>query len=77
MSIHISCHNPNFGTAGQIEPSDVDQIAKQGYKSIINNRPDGEEGRDHRCGDKEGRAGHLALKDHPQGRQRAGQIHDQ
>ncbi|MEY2624115.1 MAG: hypothetical protein RLZZ101_1350, partial [Pseudomonadota bacterium] len=31
MSIHISCHNPNFGTAGQIEPSDVDQIAKQGY----------------------------------------------
>ncbi|NDH83062.1 MAG: TIGR01244 family phosphatase, partial [Burkholderiaceae bacterium] len=44
MSIHISCHNPNFGTAGQIEPSDVDQIAKQGYRSIINNRPDGEEG---------------------------------
>ncbi len=44
MSVHISCHNPNFGTAGQIEPSDVDQIAKQGYKSIINNRPDGEEG---------------------------------
>ena len=43
MSVHISCHNPNFGTAGQIEPSDVAQIAKQGYKSIINNRPDGEE----------------------------------
>ena len=44
MNVHISCHNPNFGTAGQIEPTDVAEIAKQGYKSIINNRPDGEEG---------------------------------
>ena len=44
MNVHISCHNPNFGTAGQIEPTDVAEIAQQGYKSIINNRPDGEEG---------------------------------
>lgn len=44
MSVHISCHNPSFGTAGQIEPNDVAQIAREGYKSIINNRPDGEEG---------------------------------
>ena len=28
---------------GQIEPHQVDQIQAQGFKTIINNRPDGEE----------------------------------
>ena len=28
---------------GQIEPQQVDKIAAQGFKTIINNRPDGEE----------------------------------
>jgi uncharacterized protein (TIGR01244 family) len=44
MSLPITCHNSQFGTLGQIDASDLAEIAKQGYKSVINNRPDGEEG---------------------------------
>jgi uncharacterized protein (TIGR01244 family) len=44
MSIAITCHNTAFGTAGQIDPSHLIDIAAQGYKSVINNRPDGEAG---------------------------------
>ena len=44
MSIAITCHNTAFGTAGQIEPAELTEIAAQGYKSVINNRPDGEAG---------------------------------
>ena len=44
MSLPISCHNDQFGTLGQIEPAHIAEIAKQGYKSVINNRPDGEGG---------------------------------
>ena len=44
MSLPITCHNAQFGTLGQIDPSHLAEIAKQGYKSVINNRPDFEEG---------------------------------
>ncbi len=44
MSIAIACHNELFGTAGQLTPHDLTEIAAQGYKSVINNRPDYEEG---------------------------------
>ena len=44
MSLPITCHNAQFGTLGQIDPSHLAEIAKQGYKSVINNRPDGEAG---------------------------------
>ena len=44
MSLPIACHNDQFGTLGQIEPAHLAEIAKQGYKSVINNRPDGEGG---------------------------------
>lgn len=44
MSIAITCHNTAFGTAGQIDPTHLVDIAAQGYKSVINNRPDGEAG---------------------------------
>ncbi|MBU3621661.1 TIGR01244 family sulfur transferase [Polynucleobacter sp. CS-Odin-A6] len=44
MSLPISCHTNEFGTLGQIDPSHLAEIAKQGYKSVINNRPDFEEG---------------------------------
>ena len=44
MSLPISCHNAQFGTLGQIDPSHLAEIAAQGYKSVINNRPDGEGG---------------------------------
>ncbi len=44
MSVAITCHNTAFGTAGQIEADQLVEIAAQGYKSVINNRPDGEAG---------------------------------
>lgn len=34
---------PPLTVAPQIEPSDIEQIAGLGFKSVINNRPDGEE----------------------------------
>lgn len=46
MSLPISCHNDQFGTLGQIDPSHLSEIAAQGYKSVINNRPDNEGGLD-------------------------------
>lgn len=44
MTLEIACHTQDFGTVGQIEVSDLADIASAGYKSIINNRPDGEGG---------------------------------
>lgn len=44
MPLQIAGHTDQFGTLGQITPADVAEIARQGYKSIINNRPDGEGG---------------------------------
>lgn len=46
MSLPISCHSNQFGTLGQIDPSHLAEIVKQGYKSVINNRPDFEGGPD-------------------------------
>ena len=46
MSLPISCHTSQFATLGQIGPSHLAEIAQQGYKSVINNRPDGEGGPD-------------------------------
>jgi len=44
MSLPITCHNDQFGTLGHIDASHLAEIAQQGYKSVINNRPDGEGG---------------------------------
>lgn len=44
MPVSITRHNPNFGTAPQFSPEDMQEIAEQGFKSVINNRPDGEGG---------------------------------
>ena len=46
MRLPISCHSDQFGTIGQIDASHLAEIAAQGYKSVINNRPDGEGGPD-------------------------------
>ena len=46
MSLPISRHTSLFGTLGQIDPSHLAHIAQEGYKSVINNRPDGEGGPD-------------------------------
>lgn len=44
MNLPISCHSNTFGTLGQIDPSHLIEIVNQGYKSVINNRPDFEDG---------------------------------
>lgn len=46
MSLPITCHTPLFGTLGQIDSSHLAEIVQLGYKSVINNRPDGEGGPD-------------------------------
>jgi uncharacterized protein (TIGR01244 family) len=46
MSLPIHCHTSQFATLGQIDPSHLAEIAQQGFKSVINNRPDGEGGPD-------------------------------
>ena len=46
MSAQITQHTPDFATASQIEVSDLQEIASQGFKTIICNRPDGEGGPD-------------------------------
>lgn len=42
IPLHTLC--PDFTVCGQIAVSDVAKLAAQGYKAIINNRPDGEGG---------------------------------
>lgn len=44
MSIQISQQSKDFSTAPQISVEDVAEIAQSGFKTIINNRPDGEGG---------------------------------
>ena len=46
MTANITRHNTAFATAPQIDPSDASAIAAQGFKAVINNRPDGEGGAD-------------------------------
>jgi len=46
MSSNITSHTPHFATAPQISVTDLAQIAAQGFKTIICNRPDGEGGPD-------------------------------
>ncbi len=44
MAANITRHTDSFSTAPQIQPSDLQQLAAQGIKTVINNRPDGEGG---------------------------------
>ncbi len=46
MSLDVTRHNTDFATAPQISPSDVAAIAAMGFRSVLNNRPDGEGGVD-------------------------------
>ncbi len=43
-SVPLQAICPEFTVCGQIALSDVAKLAAQGYRSIINNRPDGEGG---------------------------------
>ncbi len=44
MSLHFKWLSNSVAAAGQIMPADVAAIAAHGFKTIINNRPDGEGG---------------------------------
>ena len=44
MSLQYQVHNQDFATLPQIAPGDLRTIAADGYKSVINNRPDFEGG---------------------------------
>ena len=44
MSLNIVEVTPDFALTAQITPKDVADLAARGFKSIINNRPDGEGG---------------------------------
>lgn len=46
MSIQINQQSKDFSTAPQISVEDIAEIAQLGFKTIINNRPDGEGGAD-------------------------------
>jgi len=44
MSIDLTRHADDFATAGQLTPEQMVDVARQGYRSVIDNRPDGEGG---------------------------------
>ncbi len=44
LSVNITPMSPEFTVCGQISVADVAVLANRGFKSIINNRPDGEDG---------------------------------
>ncbi|MDE2402648.1 MAG: TIGR01244 family phosphatase [Burkholderiales bacterium] len=46
LSVPTTSLCPEFTVCGQISVADVAVLARQGYRSIINNRPDGEGGPD-------------------------------
>lgn len=44
MPLHINAITPDFAVAPQLAPTDYVALAQQGFKTVINNRPDGEGG---------------------------------
>ena len=44
MTLHFKWLSDNLAAAGQIAPADLPAIAAHGFKTVINNRPDGEGG---------------------------------
>jgi len=44
MTLHFKWLSDTVAAAGQIMPADIPAIAAHGFKTVINNRPDGEGG---------------------------------
>ncbi len=44
MPLDLTRLSAEFATAGQLRPEDMTEVAAQGFRSVIDNRPDGEEG---------------------------------
>lgn len=45
-SLQITQHNADFSTSPQVSPQAMAAVAQAGFKTVINNRPDGEGGPD-------------------------------
>ncbi|WP_111655753.1 TIGR01244 family sulfur transferase [Isoalcanivorax indicus] len=46
MTASVTTHTDHFATCGQITEEDIRTLAAQGFRTLINNRPDGEGGPD-------------------------------
>ena len=46
MNLQIDPLNADFATSPQVQPVEMTAVAAAGYRSVINNRPDGEGGAD-------------------------------
>jgi len=46
MTVNITTVANGFSVAPQLQPNDLAEIARQGFRAVINNRPDGEGGPD-------------------------------
>jgi uncharacterized protein (TIGR01244 family) len=44
MHVELTRHDEDFATAGQIVPEQMAEIARLGFRAVIDNRPDGEGG---------------------------------
>ena len=44
MPLQFFMRSDTFATAAQVSAADFEEIARLGYKTVINNRPDGEGG---------------------------------
>jgi sulfide:quinone oxidoreductase len=44
MKFPITQHTDFFATSPQISPSDMQELVALGFRTVINNRPDGEDG---------------------------------
>lgn len=42
MSVQITRHTPDFATSPQVMVEEIKEVAALGFKTLINNRPDGE-----------------------------------
>ena len=60
MSANITRHSDKFGTAPQLSPSDMAEVAAMGFKTVVNNRPDGEGGADQPTSEMMEAAAHAA-----------------
>lgn len=44
--LNLTAHSADFSTSPQLDPTDMVSVAAAGFRSVINNRPDGEGGVD-------------------------------
>lgn len=60
MGMTITAHSPLFATAPQARPEDMVLVAQEGFRTVINNRPDYEGGSDQPTADAVGEAARAA-----------------